>query len=172
PGRRRGRPAVRGGEPGPEHLRRAGLHRPLPHRQARAGMAAHREGHLHRQSAGAGRRHRPRRGVRRSRPDRGLREGREMTTTQNTAPAKPPRWPAAPRRGRPRLTADLPLRSALAFPALIYMSAFSGYPIITTVALSFQAYDFTTFFNGHAPFIGFDTSAAPFSYPIFRRALG
>src|SRR5690625_2224683 len=135
-------------------------------------MAAHREGHLHRQSAGAGRRHRPGRGVRRSRPDRELKEGREMTTTQNPAPAKTSRAPAAAPRGRPRLTGDLLIRYAFVFPALIYMIAFFGYPIIKNVVMSFQAYDFTTFFNGHAPFIGFDNYAATFSDPIFLRALG
>src|SRR5690625_6816071 len=52
------------------------------------------------------------------------------------------------------------------------MIAFFGYPIIKNVVMSFQAYDFTTFFNGHAPFVGLDNYAATFSDPIFLRALG
>src|SRR5699024_369500 len=79
---------------------------------------------------------------------------------------------AAAPRGRPRLTGDLVIRYAFVLPALIYMIAFFGYPIIKNVVMSFQAYDFTTFFNGHAPFIGFDNYAATFSDPIFLRALG
>src|SRR5690625_7136696 len=129
-------------------------------------MAAHREGHLHRHSARAGRRHRHGRRVRRTRPDRELKEGREMTTPQNPAPAKTSRAPAAAPRGRPRLTGDLVIRYAFVLPALIYMIAFFGYPIIKNVVMSFLVCDFTTFFNGHAPRILLSNSACNFSDAI------
>lgn len=95
-----------------------------------------------------------------------------MTTTQIPAAAATRPAPAAAPRRRPRLTGDLLIRYAFVLPALIYMVAFFGYPIIKNVVMSFQAYDFTTFFNGHAPFVGFDNYAATFSDPIFLRALG
>ena len=73
------------------------------------------------------------------------------------------------RRSRRR---DLMVRCAFVLPAALYMLAFFGYPIVKNLVMSFQAYDFSTFFNGRAPFIGLDNYAATFTDPIFLRALG
>jgi len=94
-----------------------------------------------------------------------------MTTTQHaarpglTAPAVTP-------RRRPGNRRDLMVRYAFIAPAALYMIAFFGYPILKNVVMSFQAYDFSTFFNGDAPFVGLDNYTATFSDPIFLRALG
>jgi multiple sugar transport system permease protein len=76
--------------------------------------------------------------------------------------------PARRRSGR----RDLLVRYAFVLPAALYMLAFFGYPIVKNLVMSFQAYDFATFFNGRAPFVGLDNYAATFSDPIFLRALG
>ena len=73
------------------------------------------------------------------------------------------------RRSRRR---DLMVRYAFVLPAALYMLAFFGYPIVKNLVMSFQAYDFSTFFNGRAPFVGLDNYAATFTDPIFLRALG
>jgi len=72
------------------------------------------------------------------------------------------------RRSRRR---DLMVRYAFVLPAALYMLAFFGYPIVKNLVMSFQAYDFSTFFNGRAPFVGFENYAATLSDPIFVRAL-
>ena len=72
------------------------------------------------------------------------------------------------RRSRRR---DLMVRCAFVLPAALYMLAFFGYPIVKNLVMSFQAYDFSTFFNGRAPFVGFENYAATLSDPIFVRAL-
>lgn len=95
-----------------------------------------------------------------------------MTTTQSSVTlATHPAAAAIPRRRR-RLTSDLLIRYAFVLPAAVYMVAFFGYPILKNVVMSFQAYDFTTFFNGEAPFVGLANYTATFSDPIFLRALG
>ena len=73
------------------------------------------------------------------------------------------------RRSRRR---DLMVRCAFVLPAALYMLAFFGYPIVKNLVMSFQAYDFSTFFNGRAPFVGLDNYAATLTDPIFLRALG
>ncbi|HJC70773.1 MAG TPA: sugar ABC transporter permease [Candidatus Brachybacterium intestinipullorum] len=64
------------------------------------------------------------------------------------------------------------VRCAFVLPAALYMLAFFGYPIVKNLVMSFQAYDFSTFFNGRAPFVGLDNYAATLTDPIFLRALG
>ena len=72
------------------------------------------------------------------------------------------------RRSRRR---DLMVRYAFVLPAALSMLAFFGYPIVKNLVMSFQAYDFSTFFNGRAAFVGFENYAATLSDPIFVRAL-
>ncbi|APX32129.1 ABC transporter permease [Brachybacterium sp. P6-10-X1] len=93
-----------------------------------------------------------------------------MTTTATQSDARAA-GPASASRRRAR-RGDLLVRYAFIAPAAIYMIAFFGYPILKNVVMSFQAYDFTTFFNGEAPFVGLANYTATFSDPIFTRALG
>lgn len=95
-----------------------------------------------------------------------------MTTTQNPADLQAAAAPTDASRRRTQRRNDLLVRYAFIAPAAIYMIAFFGYPILKNVVMSFQAYDFATFFNGHAPFVGLDNYAATLSDPIFLRALG
>ena len=85
-----------------------------------------------------------------------------MTTTLTDIPR--PGRDAARRR-------DLLVRIGFIVPAVLYMLAFFGFPIVKNLVMSFQAYDFATFFNGSAPFIGLENYAATLTDPIFLRAL-
>lgn len=95
-----------------------------------------------------------------------------MTTTQNPVDLQAAAAPTDVSRRRSQRRNDLLVRYAFIAPAVIYMIAFFGYPILKNLVMSFQAYDFATFFNGHAPFVGLDNYAATLSDPIFLRALG
>lgn len=85
-----------------------------------------------------------------------------MTTTTTDIPR--PGRDAARRR-------DLLVRIGFIVPAVLYMLAFFGFPILKNLVMSFQAYDFATFFNGSAPFIGLENYAETLTDPIFLRAL-
>ena len=85
-----------------------------------------------------------------------------MTTTLTDTPR--PGRDAARRR-------DLLVRIGFIVPAVLYMLAFFGFPILKNLVMSFQAYDFATFFNGSAPFIGLENYAETLTDPIFLRAL-
>ncbi|MBO8192874.1 sugar ABC transporter permease [Streptomyces oryzae] len=63
------------------------------------------------------------------------------------------------------------LRWLFIAPALLYMAAFFGYPLVRNVLMSFQHYTPTTYFTGEAPFNGLDNWRAVFSDPLFTDAL-
>jgi len=63
------------------------------------------------------------------------------------------------------------LRRLFIAPALLYMAAFFGYPLVRNVLMSFQHYTPTTYFTGEAPFNGLDNWRAVFSDPLFTDAL-
>lgn len=94
------------------------------------------------------------------------------TTTRSTVDRLIPATSSRPPRHRRERRNDLLVKYAFIAPGAVYMIAFFGYPILKNVVMSFQAYDFATFFNGHAPFVGLDNYAATLSDPIFLRALG
>lgn len=80
--------------------------------------------------------------------------------------------PDIPRPGRDAARRrDLLVRIGFIVPAVLYMLAFFGFPIVKNLVMSFQAYDFATFFNGSAPFIGLENYAETLTDPIFLRAL-
>ncbi|MFI8848740.1 sugar ABC transporter permease [Streptomyces sp. 891-h] len=84
-----------------------------------------------------------------------------------TPPADVPK--ATPSRAGSRRTALL--RWLFIAPALLYMAAFFGYPLVRNVLMSFQHYTPTTYFTGEAPFNGLDNWRAVFSDPLFTDAL-
>lgn len=97
-----------------------------------------------------------------------------MTTTASTAPGAPAPSAAggpAPARRRRRGADQALVRYLFVAPAALYVLAFFGYPIVKNLVMGFQAYDFTTFFTGHAPFIGLENYTATLTDPIFLRAL-
>ena len=56
-------------------------------------------------------------------------------------------------------------------PALVYMVAFFGYPIVKNFLMAFQKYSTSTFYTGEAPWIGFGNYAAVISSSVFAKAL-
>ncbi|MBQ0862433.1 carbohydrate ABC transporter permease [Streptomyces smyrnaeus] len=85
-----------------------------------------------------------------------------------TPPAHASRAPAPGRSSRRRTAL---LRWLFIAPALLYMAAFFGYPLVRNVLMSFQHYTPTTYFTGEAPFNGLDNWRAVFSDPLFTDAL-
>ncbi|GAA2344037.1 sugar ABC transporter permease [Saccharopolyspora halophila] len=59
---------------------------------------------------------------------------------------------------------------AFLLPAIVYLAAFFGYPLINNVVMSFQHYTAATFFTGEAPFVGWANWRAVFADPVFGRA--
>ncbi|WP_433340376.1 carbohydrate ABC transporter permease [Streptomyces sp. CA-253872] len=64
------------------------------------------------------------------------------------------------------------LRWCFVLPAVLYMLAFFGYPLVRNVVMSFQHYTPRTFFTGEAPFNGFDNWRKVFANPLFTDSLG
>jgi multiple sugar transport system permease protein len=56
-------------------------------------------------------------------------------------------------------------------PALSYMVAFFGYPVVKNVVMGFQHYTTATFYTGQAPWVGFANYTAVVSSPVFDKAL-
>lgn len=56
-------------------------------------------------------------------------------------------------------------------PALVYMVAFFGYPVVKNIVMGFQHYTTTTFYTGEAPWVGFANYTAVVSSPVFDKAL-
>src|SRR5699024_3653902 len=94
------------------------------------------------------------------------------TTAQPGAQTAAPPTAALPAARRRPPRREPPMRYASLAPAALDMLAFFGYPIVKNLVMSFQAYDFTTFFNGEAPFVGLANYRATLADPIFVRALG
>ncbi|GAA0481410.1 MULTISPECIES: carbohydrate ABC transporter permease [Streptomyces] len=63
------------------------------------------------------------------------------------------------------------LRWLFIAPALVYMAAFFGYPLVRNLLMSFQHYTPTTYFTGEAPFNGLDNWRAVLADPLFTDAL-
>ncbi len=56
-------------------------------------------------------------------------------------------------------------------PAVSYMVAFFGYPIVKNFVMAFQQYSTSTFYTGEAPWVGFANYAAVVSSPVFSKAM-
>jgi multiple sugar transport system permease protein len=80
-----------------------------------------------------------------------------------THTASPPgRSPASRARRRERAAQWLFLA-----PALLYMAAFFGYPIVKNIVMSFQDYSISSLYTGAAPFAGLLNYRAIFSSGLF-----
>ncbi|GAA3880123.1 carbohydrate ABC transporter permease [Streptomyces sedi] len=55
-------------------------------------------------------------------------------------------------------------------PALLYMLAFFGYPLVRNVLMSFQEFTPRTYFTGEAPFNGLENWRAVFDDPLLKDA--
>ncbi|WP_329459522.1 carbohydrate ABC transporter permease [Streptomyces sp. NBC_01497] len=87
------------------------------------------------------------------------------TTGALTAAPSSPRASAA-RRRRAGLA-----RWCFVAPAVLYMLAFFGYPLVRNIVMSFQHYTPSTYFTGRSPFNGLDNWRAVFSNPLFAHSL-
>lgn len=56
-------------------------------------------------------------------------------------------------------------------PALAYLLAFFGYPLVRNILMSFQEFTPTTYFTGEAPFNGLENWRAVFANDLFGSAL-
>ncbi|MGW6062116.1 carbohydrate ABC transporter permease [Streptomyces sp. NPDC055189] len=56
-------------------------------------------------------------------------------------------------------------------PAGAYLLLFFGYPLVKNIVMSFQQYTTTTFYTGHAPFVGLRNYADVLSADLFSRAV-
>ncbi|WP_016905786.1 carbohydrate ABC transporter permease [Streptomyces xiaopingdaonensis] len=93
-----------------------------------------------------------------------------MSTLPTTAAAPAATAPGSGTAGgRNRRTALL--RWAFLAPALLYMAAFFGYPLVRNVLMSFERYTPTTYFTGEAPFTGLANWRAVLADPLFTDAL-
>ncbi|MFD7511538.1 carbohydrate ABC transporter permease [Streptomyces sp. NPDC059853] len=97
-----------------------------------------------------------------------------MTTTTETTPAGGTAGtdtgpvPSAPRSAARRRRLYQWLFVA---PAVLYLLAFFGFPLVRNILMSFQEFTPTTYFTGEAPFNGFDNWRAVFSNELFGDAL-
>jgi multiple sugar transport system permease protein len=79
--------------------------------------------------------------------------------------------PATPRRHR--LTSRRRQRTVellFLLPAVAYLVAFFGYPIVKNVLMGFQHYTSSTFFTGVAPWVGLDNYSAVVHSAVFSKA--
>ncbi|UUN25483.1 carbohydrate ABC transporter permease [Streptomyces sp. FIT100] len=82
--------------------------------------------------------------------------------------------PAAPVTGRATVRHRRAQRIAkLGFyvPALVYLAVFFGYPIVANVVMAFQDYTVSSFYQGDAPWTGWDNYAAVFGNELFSATL-
>jgi multiple sugar transport system permease protein len=56
-------------------------------------------------------------------------------------------------------------------PAVVYMLAFYGYPVVKNVVMGFQEYTTRTFFTGEAPWVGLANYEAVVSSALFTKAV-
>jgi multiple sugar transport system permease protein len=74
------------------------------------------------------------------------------------------RWES--RRGQDRLA-----QLVFLAPAVLYMVAFFGYPIVKNFLMAFQKYSTSTFYTGEAPWIGLDNYRAVVTSSVFSKAM-
>ncbi|MFI7275305.1 carbohydrate ABC transporter permease [Streptomyces sp. NPDC049879] len=92
-----------------------------------------------------------------------------MTTTVPTPAEAPPAPAPRPRRGG---AAGRRLWSWLfVAPAVVYLLAFFGYPLVRNVLMSFQSFTPRTYFTGEAPFNGLDNWRHVLEDELFGDAL-
>ncbi|ONK09979.1 sugar ABC transporter permease [Streptomyces sp. MP131-18] len=89
-----------------------------------------------------------------------------MTTATQEKKAAPPTGSSRRGAGRRRLYQWL-----FVAPALVYMLAFFGYPLVRNVLMSFQEFTPRTYFTGESPFNGLENWRGVFENDLFGDAL-
>lgn len=85
--------------------------------------------------------------------------------------ASPARGASAPRGLKRRAPQRHWLPLLLAAPAVLYMLAFYGYPIVKNLIMGSQEYTTSTFYTGEAPFVWLENYSTVISDPVFGQAL-
>ncbi|MCM4076604.1 carbohydrate ABC transporter permease [Paractinoplanes hotanensis] len=99
---------------------------------------------------------------------------RGTTTAHRPADPPPPPDPAPPdrvRRWESRRGQDRWAQVLFLAPAVIYMVAFFGYPVVKNFLMAFQKYSTSTFYTGEAPWAGLDNYRAVIASSVFSKAL-
>ncbi|MHC5264126.1 carbohydrate ABC transporter permease [Streptomyces sp. UC4497] len=86
------------------------------------------------------------------------------TAHSGSAPPRPRWWQTS--AGRSRLFQVLALG-----PALVYLLAFFGYPVVRNLVMGFQHYTTKTYYTGEAPWVGLDNYAAVLGSSVFTQAM-
>jgi multiple sugar transport system permease protein len=101
-------------------------------------------------------------------------ESRGTTTAHRPVgrPARPDQpQPARARRWESRRGQDLLAQVLFLAPAVIYMVAFFGYPVVKNFLMAFQKYSTSTFYTGEAPWVGLANYRAVIASSVFSKAL-
>jgi multiple sugar transport system permease protein len=77
--------------------------------------------------------------------------------------------PAKANRGA--RTRERTLQLLFLLPAVAYLIAFFGYPVVKNVVMGFQHYTTSTFYTGEAPWVGLDNYATVIGSALFSKAL-
>ena len=106
-------------------------------------------------------------------PASGPGDGGTRTARRPSSPPVPPAGEAPERvsRSHSRHWQDRIALWGFLAPAVIYMVAFFGYPIVKNFLMAFQEYTTTTFYTGEAPWVGFDNYQEVVSSPVFSKAM-
>jgi multiple sugar transport system permease protein len=91
------------------------------------------------------------------------------TSTPDTARVAAPRRTRPTGRGRRRVRRERAAQWLFLAPALLYMAAFFGYPIVKNVVMSFQNYSIASLYTGSAPFAGLVNYRAILTSGIFGK---
>lgn len=94
-----------------------------------------------------------------------------MTTTPIAAGAVPAPRAGAPSADRRHDRTGSLLRWCFVAPAVLYMLAFFGYPLVRNVVMSFQHYTPRSYFTGQAPLNGLANWRAVLHDPVFTSSL-
>jgi multiple sugar transport system permease protein len=68
-------------------------------------------------------------------------------------------------------TRERALQLSFLVPAVVYLIAFFGYPVVKNVVMGFQHYTTATFYTGKAPWVGLDNYAAVVGSAVFSKAV-
>jgi multiple sugar transport system permease protein len=96
------------------------------------------------------------------------------TTAHRPADSPPPpdqSPPARVRRFQSRRGQDRLAQLLFLAPAVIYMVAFFGYPVVKNFLMAFQKYSTSTFYTGEAPWVGLANYRAVITSSVFTKAL-
>ncbi|QFY10487.1 ABC transporter permease subunit [Nonomuraea phyllanthi] len=88
--------------------------------------------------------------------------GIRLTSARNPRDGAAPLRARLVRRGTPWL---------FTLPAIVFVAVFFGYPVVQNIVMSFQEYTTSTFYSGHAPWVGLANYATTVSSTMFTTTM-